>query len=510
MSPAASGDDARSEIAFFDLETTVPTRPGQRFAILEFGAILVCPRKLVELESYSTLVRPSDLSLISSLSVRCNGITHDAVVSAPSFAEIADKVHDVLHGRIWAGHNILRFDCARLREAFAEIGRPAPEPKGTIDSLALLTQKFGRRAGDMKMATLASYFGLGQQTHRSLDDVRMNLEVVKYCATVLFLESSLPDIFTANSWISPNATTRSRSNGKLSNGGSSESSSTSGQKIESDRIPFLANQREGEAHPIFSLLTPNEDEVVQSDTVQADAFRMDSLSVDLRAEPLLSDVAMEEQPDNQDSDISVSSPAVASEGCSGYARFLEPEEVSIPSIRASLVPFYRGSQRIQLSHKGAILQLCCNHLRVRFGISDKYNNNPARPKLSFVVDTSPSLCQVLDACDGIAQKLSIDSGSGSEWWPVVSRKDGFVNSPTIRLHIPTVSADVPRFETEIYRKESSGSSEKLVFSQCNAAEIKPLLSAGTFVDACFSLDHYDYHQNAGIRLAAKKLFIYSN
>lgn len=30
---------------------------------------------------------------------------------------------------------------------------PAPEPKGTIDSLALLTQRFGRRAGDMKVMT---------------------------------------------------------------------------------------------------------------------------------------------------------------------------------------------------------------------------------------------------------------------------------------------------------------------------------------------------------------------
>ncbi|KAI3412417.1 Exonuclease domain-containing protein [Psidium guajava] len=508
MSPTA--DDARSEIAFFDVETTVPTRSGQRFAILEFGSILVCPRKLVELESYSTLVRPSDLSLISSLSVRCNGINPDAVVSAPTFAEIADKVHDILHGRIWAGHNILRFDCARIREAFAEIGRPAPEPKGTIDSLALLTQKFGRRAGDMKMATLATYFGLGQQTHRSLDDVRMNLEVVKYCATVLFLESSLPDIFTTNSWVSPNATTRSRSNGKLSNGGSSISSSTSGQKIEKDRILSLADQRGVEAHPIFSLLTTNSDEVVEPDTVQADAFKMDSLSVELRAEPLLSDVAMEEQPDNQNSDISVSSPVAASEGCSGYAGFLEPEEVSIPSIGAYLVPFYRGSQRIQLSHNGATLQLRCNHLRVRFGVDDKYRNNAGRPKFSFVVDTSPTLCRVLDACDDIAQKLSIDSGSSSEWRSVVSRKNGFVNSPTIRLQIPTVNADVPRYETEIYRKEPSGSSEKLVFSQCNAAEIKPLISTGTLVDACFSLDHYDYQQNAGIRLVAKKLFIHSN
>lgn len=61
-------------------------------------------------------------------------------------------------GRIWAGHNILRFDCPRIREAFAEINRPPPEPKGTIDSLAILTQKFGRRAGDMKV-----YFYLNRQ-----------------------------------------------------------------------------------------------------------------------------------------------------------------------------------------------------------------------------------------------------------------------------------------------------------------------------------------------------------
>lgn len=91
------GED-RSEIAFFDVETTVPTRTGQGFVILEFGAILVCPRKLVELRSYSTLVRPADLSRITSLSVRCNGINREAVVSAPTFADIADVVYDILHG----------------------------------------------------------------------------------------------------------------------------------------------------------------------------------------------------------------------------------------------------------------------------------------------------------------------------------------------------------------------------------------------------------------------------
>ena len=68
-------------------------------------------------------------------------------------------------GRIWAGHNILRFDCARIREAFAEIGKPAPEPKGTIDSLQLLTQKFGRRAGDMKVSISLFLMKLMKKQH---------------------------------------------------------------------------------------------------------------------------------------------------------------------------------------------------------------------------------------------------------------------------------------------------------------------------------------------------------
>ncbi|KAM1433680.1 hypothetical protein ACFXTO_016056 [Malus domestica] len=114
----ATRSEDRFEIAFFDVETTVPTRPGQGFNILEFGSILVCPRKLVELESYSTLIRPADLSAIDSLSVRCNGITRDAVIAAPSFEDIADRVYDILHERIWAGHNILRFDCYRIRGGF--------------------------------------------------------------------------------------------------------------------------------------------------------------------------------------------------------------------------------------------------------------------------------------------------------------------------------------------------------------------------------------------------------
>lgn len=93
-SPPAKG----AAIAFFDVETTIPSRVGQGYALLEFGAILVCPRRLVELGSYSTLICPRDLSAISASSVRCNGITRESVASAPGFEQVADRVYDMLHG----------------------------------------------------------------------------------------------------------------------------------------------------------------------------------------------------------------------------------------------------------------------------------------------------------------------------------------------------------------------------------------------------------------------------
>ncbi|GMH01375.1 hypothetical protein Nepgr_003214 [Nepenthes gracilis] len=487
----------RSEIAFFDVETTVPTRPGQGFSILEFGAILVCPRKLVELESYSTLVRPADISLLSVKSVRCNGITRDAVASAPSFADIADKVYDILHGRIWAGHNILRFDCVRIKEAFTEIGRTPPVPKGNIDSLALLTQKFGRRAGNMKMATLATYFGLGQQTHRSLDDVRMNLEVLKYCSTVLFLESSLPDLLTTDSWISPNAQTRSRSNRKISPV-EINTTAASGPQFESHIASSPTIQISGER--VLNL--------VESVSLEGESFNMSRLADEIENDALHDGVSMDEKPVLESPEISSSS--AVPEGCSSLSAFLTPDNVSISCITAILVPLCRGSQKIQILHNDIILKLHCMHLTVRFGISTKFVDHFGRPRLSFVVDAPPSLCEVLDECDKHVRRLLLQSGSTSDWRPVVTRKNGFWSFPNLRLHIPTlVTGDAANYATEICWKEAaSGAEQKLMFSRFDAAELGALITPGTSVDAFFSLCPYDYQQNAGIRLVAEKLVIH--
>ncbi|KAF2928674.1 hypothetical protein DAI22_05g001500 [Oryza sativa Japonica Group] len=197
----------RPEMVFFDVETTAASADEGQRSVLEFGAIVVCPRRLVEVDSYHTVIRPGDMSAVSK---RFAAMVDVDVASAPSFDQVAERIFGVLDGRVWAGHNIQRFDCHRIREAFAAIGRAAPEPVAIVDSLNVLAHDFGRRAGDLKMATLASYFGIGKQSHRSLDDARMNLEVLKRCATLLLLESTLPPGMLHSS--AAGSITRKRSN----------------------------------------------------------------------------------------------------------------------------------------------------------------------------------------------------------------------------------------------------------------------------------------------------------
>ncbi|CAL9064549.1 unnamed protein product [Musa banksii] len=475
------------EIAFFDVETSVPGRGGggNGFSLLEFGAIVLCPRRLVEVASYSTLIRPADLGVISTASVRCNGITRDAVATAPYFRDVADNVFNVLHGRVWAGHNILRFDCPRIREAFSEIGRPAPEPRGIIDTLPLLTKNFGRRAGDMKMASLASYFGLGKQTHRSLDDVRMNLEVFKYCATVLFLEASLPDVFSMASLEYNHTASGTEANGHTSADQSPNSSVvpfSRKQKSVLSQVILEPNDRAGSSMPI-------------SNGVPSDlASHMEQMKIDsLQTEPACNS----EMP---------CATTTASESSSSHAGFLKPDEVLPQQISA---PVIQGSRKTILLHRDCPLQLCCMGMRIHFGVSSKFMDYAGRPKLSIVVDAPENLCKVLDVCDQVAQISSENSGSNSEWRTLLKRND-YSNTFTIRLHIPTVAnGDGAVSSTDIYQKDPRGNMQKLELSKLDAAELDQIFLSGTAVDACFSTDIYDYQQNAGIRLVARRLVVNS-
>lgn len=121
-----------------------------------------------------------------------------------------------------------------------------------------------------------------------------------------------------------------------------------------------------------------------------------------------------------------------SEGCSSFAGFQEPEEVSTQYISAPIVPFSTWGHKILVFHRDCPLQLCCMGLRVQFGPNKKFMDHAGRPKVSIVVDAPESLSEVLGVCDKLAQISSQNSGSRSEWRPVIM-KSGYSNSSSIRL-----------------------------------------------------------------------------
>jgi DNA polymerase III epsilon subunit-like protein len=187
-----------SEIVIFDLETTIPATD-----ILEFGCITIDKCRFFEKSAYSTLVHSNK---VTQRSEQCNGISQSMLLGAPKFADIADIVFQctlflsfrshtntylvlVLNEKIWCGYNIISFDIPIIENHFRALGREVPKAAKVIDVFPLLTENFGRRAGDMKLATLGRYFCLGEEKHRSIADCRMTLDVLRNCALTLFLES---------------------------------------------------------------------------------------------------------------------------------------------------------------------------------------------------------------------------------------------------------------------------------------------------------------------------------
>ena len=150
---------------------------------------------------------------------------------------------------------------------------------------------------------------------------------------------------TTNSWVSPNAITRSRSNGKTSPGGASSATPSSRFKDENSPVRSSTNRTMVVNHPIASLMTRSIEvegsNLVESSTSRPDPFNMAPLSNEIAMESHQPDINMDEKTIPESSNSS-STPAI-NPGSSSSAVFLDPDEVSLPSISASLVPLNRGS-----------------------------------------------------------------------------------------------------------------------------------------------------------------------
>ncbi|KAK4794853.1 hypothetical protein SAY86_012847 [Trapa natans] len=117
-------------------------------------------------------------------------------------------------------------------------------------------------------------------------------------------------------------------------------------------------------------------------------------------------------------------------------------------------------------------------LRVKYGVTKSmYLDYAGMPKFTFVVDLDPPFVRFLM----LAVKLPRNRLFSPAAPPYGSRS---------RIILAILLRDCA-----ICRKDISGNA---------------LIRPGTFLDACFSLDPYDYMQHAGIRLVVKKLFLHSN
>lgn len=169
--------------AFVDLEMT-GLGPADR--IIEI--CVVRERGGVGETAIDTLVRPDDARFGNA---HIHGITADELATAPTFAELADRVESALAGAVFVGHGI-RHDVQFLAAEMARVGR-AYEVAFPIDTLTLSRRSFA--LPNHSLDALASEFQIPRgRAHRAADDVEV-LRAVFRRAVAALTPSTVRDLF---------------------------------------------------------------------------------------------------------------------------------------------------------------------------------------------------------------------------------------------------------------------------------------------------------------------------
>lgn len=149
---------------FVDVETTGTS--AARGHVIEVAAIRMEDGQVVR--EFSTLVDPG--VPISYVITQITGITDGDVAGAPSFAEIADELWEVLEGAVFVAHNV-RFDYSFLRQEFRRVGRSfSPKQLCTVKLSRALYPEMSRH----RLSDVIAHHGFSfDARHRAYDDANV-------------------------------------------------------------------------------------------------------------------------------------------------------------------------------------------------------------------------------------------------------------------------------------------------------------------------------------------------
>jgi DNA polymerase-3 subunit epsilon len=156
--------DYSHDWALVDVETS-GLRPG-RDRVLSL-AVLTLDAYGNRTGEFSTLLNPG----CDPGPVHIHGLTPARLAGAPTFEEIAPQVRELLNSRVLVAHNA-QFDYDFLAHEFAHVRSWVPVGR-RLCTLAL-NRLVGPATPDLKLGTLAQYYGVRQKkAHDAQDDVRV-------------------------------------------------------------------------------------------------------------------------------------------------------------------------------------------------------------------------------------------------------------------------------------------------------------------------------------------------
>jgi DNA polymerase-3 subunit epsilon len=188
-------------LAFLDLETTgLSTAYNDRICEI---AILRCQgqKKVIHWESLVNPCRP-----ITPAAAADNGITNEMVAESPTFAEIAEKILELIDGTVLVCHNA-PFDLSFLSAELEGCGLQLPNLP-VIDTLKIARQHFDFPSNSL--GNIAAYLEIDvKEKHRAMADVYTTHKILNYFLGELSTRGlSIDQLLTSHIWFPSNAEKR--------------------------------------------------------------------------------------------------------------------------------------------------------------------------------------------------------------------------------------------------------------------------------------------------------------